>query len=92
MQASYNLSCTSGERGTGGEGRQETPEHFPGHATCGSNDTVTATSGSQHVTKVAESGLHTKHGDTDIHSSNCSAVDGFSISITSGTHLVSVGI
>ena len=38
-----------------------------GHTASGSNDTVTAPTGARHITCVAESGFHIKHGAIDIH-------------------------
>ena len=66
------------------------PELSPGHTTPGSNGTVTAPTRTQHITKVAESGLHSKHGTVDIHFSHSSAIDGPSLAITPGADTVCV--
>ena len=54
---------------------------FP-QVTSGSNGTVTAPTGAQHISLVAESGLHIKHGAPDIHFSHSPTIDGPRITIT----------
>ena len=61
---------------SGGLDKQEFTELSLGHRASIINDTVTAPIEAQHVTQIAESGLHIKHGAVAIHFSHSSAVNG----------------
>ena len=69
---------------TGGKDRQEFSKLFSGRATSGGNGTVTATTRAQHIIKVAETGVHTKHGALDIHLGHWSVVNGLSLATKPG--------
>ena len=78
-------------RGPGGQDRQVITGLSPDHSTFGGNDTVTAPTGAQHITQVAECGLHIKHGAIHIHLSHWSAVDRLSLAMTPGPDVIWVG-
>ena len=62
-----NLAAHLRREVPGGVDRQEFPELSTGHTTSGSNGITTATTGAQHVSNIAESGLHIKQGAVAIH-------------------------
>ena len=86
----YTLSRTIGES-TWRRGQAIALWTFPGHTASGGNWTVTGPTGAQHVTKVAESGIHTRLGVVAIHFSHWSAVDGLRLALTPGRYVVCVG-
>ena len=62
-----NLAAHLRQEVPGGGDRQEFPELSTGHTTSGSKGITTATTGAQHVSNIAESGLHIKQGAVAIH-------------------------
>ena len=61
---------------SGGQDRQKFPELSPSHTAPGGDHAVTASTGAQHITKVAKLGLHIKHSAINFHFCHGSAING----------------
>ena len=100
-QVSYTLPCILGERCRvvrTGKSFLDFPQGTQHLATMALSQpppehchTVTVPTRAQHITLVAESGFHIKHGAVNIHFSHSSAIDGSRLTLTPGTDIVFAG-